>query len=85
MPIAAICGGRPALTPSPRLVAPAGAALRLVLAESGRATVLVSLVPERGSAVEFVPVFVAAIGNGAFVPFCADPAFGSLVPNLPDS
>ena len=85
MPIAASWGGRPALTPGPRLVVPDVVALRLVLAESGRATILVSLDPERGSAMEFVTVFVVAIGNREFVPFCADTECRSLVPAVPDS
>jgi hypothetical protein len=66
------------------LIAPDGVALRLVRAESGRATVLVSFVPECSS-VEFVPLFIAAIGDGGFVPLCADKEGGALVPVFPDS
>jgi hypothetical protein len=43
-----------------------------------------SFVPERGSA-EFVPLFVAAIGDGGFVPLCIDKEGGALVPVFPDS
>jgi hypothetical protein len=85
MPIAAICEGWPALPPCPRLVAPDAFALRLVLAESTCATVLVSFVPERASVAEFVPMFVATIEEGGFVPFCADTEGGALVPDFPDS
>jgi hypothetical protein len=66
------------------LVAPAGVALKLVRAESGRETNLVSFVPDRGSAA-FVPLFDAAIGDGGFVPLCADKEGGALVPVFTDS
>jgi hypothetical protein len=85
MPIAAICGGWPALPPGTRLVAPESFALRLVLAESRRATVLVSLVPEYVSLVEFLAMFVVTIEEGGFVPFCADTEGGALVPAFTDS
>ena len=72
------------LTPGPRLVAAEGVALGLVRAESGRATDLVSFVPERGS-VKFVLLFVTAIGDGGFVPLCTDKEGGALDPVFPES
>ena len=83
--MAAICGGMPALTRGPRLVVPDVIALRLVLADSGRATVLVSFVPDRGSVVEFVSILIASAGDGGFVPFCTETEGGTLVPVFADS
>ena len=85
MPIAAICGSRPALASGTELVAPDGVAFRLVLVESRCATALVSLPPERVSAVAFVPAFVVAAGDGGFVAFCADTKCGSLIRAIPGS
>ena len=79
------CAGMPALIRGPRLVAPDGAALGLVVAESRRATMFVSLLSECFSVAEFVSFFFLAISAGVFVSFCAATKCRTLVPFFPDS